>query len=89
MRTDSDENQVTIVVGNIGDPIRPEDMPNLFEPFFSTKPGGTGLGLAVSQKIIQEHGGDIHASSLARGTEFTITLPLKGGPSSGTLAPAL
>lgn len=72
-----DQNAV-IVVGNTGEPIHPEDMPNLFEAFFSTKPGGTGLGLAVSQKIVQDHGGDIRAaSSLKRGTEFTVTLPLE------------
>jgi len=76
IRSQADSAQYTVVVANTGDPIRPEDMPNLFEPFFSTKPGGTGLGLAVSQKILQEHGGDIRAkSSLAHGTEFIITLP--------------
>lgn len=69
---------IVITVRNTGRPIHPEDLANLFEPFFSTKPGGTGLGLTVSQKIIQDHGGDIRAaSSLARGTIFTITLPLQ------------
>ncbi len=61
---------------NTGEPIRPEDVPSLFEPFFSTKPGGTGLGLAVSQKIVQEHGGDIRVNStLTQGTRFIVTLP--------------
>jgi len=68
--------RVVITVGNTGEPVRPEDVPKLFEPFFSTKPGGTGLGLAVTQKIIQDHGGDIRfVSSLERGTEFIVTLP--------------
>ena len=78
VRTEADSSRFTIVVGNTGELIKPEDMPNLFEPFFSTKLGGTGLGLAVSQKIIQEHGGDISVtSSLARGTEFMISLPFR------------
>ena len=78
VKVERDDQHVRIVVGNTGEPIHPEDMPNIFEPFFSTKPSGTGLGLAVSQKIAQDHGGDIRAaSSLERGTEFTITLPLE------------
>ncbi len=68
--------RVVVTVANTGEPIRPEDVPKLFEPFFSTKPGGTGLGLAVTQKIVQDHGGDIRCvSSLERGTEFLISLP--------------
>ena len=70
-------NVASITISNTGEAIRPEDIPSLFEPFFSTKPGGTGLGLAVSQKIIQEHGGDLRViSSTARGTSFAVTLPI-------------
>jgi len=66
-------------VRNTGAPIHPEDLGNLFEPFFSTKPGGTGLGLTVSQKIIQDHGGDITVrSDREHGTQFIFTMPLKG-----------
>ena len=81
VETDSESALVHVV--NSGELIRPEHMPSLFEPFFSTKPGGTGLGLAVSQKIVQEHGGDITAtSSLAGGTRFTIRIPLTQRPRS-------
>ena len=75
-RVEMQPKQIALSIINTGELIRPEDMPNIFEPFFSTKPGGTGLGLAVSQKIVQEHGGDIRVlSTLEGGTEFTITLP--------------
>jgi len=51
-------------------------IPNLFDPFFTTRPDGTGLGLAVTKKIIVDHGGDIEVKSrLGVGTTFTICLP--------------
>lgn len=55
----------------------PEDMiPNIFDPFFTTRPDGTGLGLAVTRKIIIDHGGDIEVrSKVGTGTTFTISLP--------------
>jgi signal transduction histidine kinase len=50
---------------------------HMFEAFFSTKPGGSGLGLPTTAKIIEAHGGRIHVQSEAgRGTQFTIELPV-------------
>ncbi|MEH7306037.1 ATP-binding protein [Neobacillus drentensis] len=49
---------------------------HIFDPFFSTKDTGTGLGLSVSRKIVENHRGTILASSHENGTEFTIVLPL-------------
>ena len=55
----------------------------LFQPFFTTKPKGTGLGLWLSQRIVQDHGGSITVESVpGKGTTFTITLPTMGEPSS-------
>jgi signal transduction histidine kinase len=55
----------------------PEVLGRIFKPFFSTKPGGTGLGLPTTRKIIWAHGGTLHAQSeVGRGTKFTIRLPV-------------
>ena len=49
----------------------------IFEAFYSTKPGGTGLGLPTTGKIIEAHGGTITCQSeVGRGTRFTIELPM-------------
>ena len=67
---------VEVHVHNTGPPIEKKHMADLFEPFFTTKPNGTGLGLAVSQKIMHDHGGEIHVkSSEEEGTTFTIAFP--------------
>jgi signal transduction histidine kinase len=61
---------------NEGPPISPELLPRVFELFFTTKPGGSGVGLALCQRILAEHGGTITLDSTAdAGTTVTITLP--------------
>jgi signal transduction histidine kinase len=57
--------------------ISPSDFGHLFEPYFTTRPDGTGLGLMIVQRIIQEHGGriDVH-SEPGIGTTFTVFLPI-------------
>ena len=58
----------------------------MFEAFFSTKPGGSGLGLPTTQKIIDAHGGRISVQSeVGRGTQFTISLPLPARIAGGDL----
>lgn len=69
---------VRIRVSDTGTGITAENMAHLFEPFFTTKRNGTGLGLAVTRRIIEEHRGTIHVESdPSRGTTFTILLPAK------------
>jgi len=67
---------VRISVTDTGHGIPADRLPEIFTPFFTTKPEGCGLGLAVVHSIIEEHGGEIDVSSVAgEGTTFTVSLP--------------
>ena len=71
------EGHAVITVSDTGHGIRGEDLPLLFEPFFTRKGAGTGLGLSITQRIIEEHHGTIRADSLpGRGAVFIIRLPM-------------
>jgi two-component system sensor histidine kinase PilS (NtrC family) len=68
--------QIQIRVSDTGHGIADEDFPHIFEPFYSTKPEGSGLGLALVYRVLQDHGGHVEAKSrVGEGTTFTITLP--------------
>jgi signal transduction histidine kinase len=72
----AEEGWVEVSVEDTGAGISSDDLPKIFDPFFSTKEGGTGLGLALTQHIVAEHGGSIEvASRPGRGTSFTLKLP--------------
>ena len=74
---DLDKKRLTVEVEDTGCGISPEHLVKIFDPFFSTKPKGSGLGLAVNYGIIEKHGGNIQVSSkLGRGTRFTIEIPV-------------
>jgi len=72
---------VTVEVADSGPGIPPDVMPHLFEPFFTTKGVGigTGLGLDISQRIVQQHNGTIEVQSRPGNTRFIVRLPLKAG----------
>jgi signal transduction histidine kinase len=66
-----------ISISDNGPGIPPDVLPKLFRPFFTTKAKGTGLGLAVVQKIIVQHGGQVEVRNRpGGGAEFIVTLPL-------------
>jgi PAS domain S-box-containing protein len=59
--TEGKENWIECSVKDLGPGIQPENLPKIFEPFFSTRRGGFGLGLAIAQKTMQDHGGELLA----------------------------
>jgi PAS domain S-box-containing protein len=71
--------RATVEVEDNGIGIAPEDREKIFLPFFTTKPSGTGLGMAIVKKIVDLHGGDIVIDSApGRGTRVRISLPAVG-----------
>lgn len=78
VRTDKDEQWVSITFSDSGGGISPENMSKIFDPYFTTKAGGSGLGLLIVRRIVREHGGEIDlASDLGKGLTITIRLPLR------------
>ena len=72
------DNFATISVNDTGRGIPPEALPNIFRPFFTTKRQGTGLGLSLTKRIVEDHGGRIEVTSQPGvGTRFTVWLPLR------------
>jgi signal transduction histidine kinase len=70
---------VGITIRDTGTGISPDDVKNIFKPFYTTKERGVGLGLAICQKIIKEHGGSIRVKSIAgQGSVFFIRLAAEG-----------
>jgi two-component system sensor histidine kinase PilS (NtrC family) len=68
-----------LTVADTGRGIAPADVSHIFEPFYSTKPEGSGLGLALVHRIVRDHDGDIEVRTDPQtGTVFTLTLPLGG-----------
>ncbi|MGC1438066.1 MAG: ATP-binding protein, partial [Terriglobales bacterium] len=58
--------------------IAPQNLPNIFRPFYTTKGDGTGLGLSLAHRIVEDHHGRIEVSSVVgKGSTFTVLLPFQ------------
>jgi signal transduction histidine kinase len=82
----SDDHRITIHFDDEGQGIPPENMNKIWDPFFTTKEKGTGLGLGIVKNIIEAHGGSIQiVNRPVSGARVTVELPLK--PTSTGTAP--
>jgi signal transduction histidine kinase len=74
----TEDDLVAITVNDEGRGIPPEQLTNIFRPFYTTKGHGTGLGLSLARRMVESHGGTIGVqSTLGQGTRFTIELPVR------------
>jgi hypothetical protein len=81
------DESVAILVTDNGRGISPETLPNIFRPFYTTKGNGTGLGLSLARRIVEEHHGQIDATStVGKGTQFTVLLPLRRATAASSVA---
>ncbi|MGA3171583.1 MAG: ATP-binding protein [Chthoniobacteraceae bacterium] len=77
IRTDRDEDHVSVTFNDTGGGIPAENMSKVFDPYFTTKQTGSGLGLLIVRRIVREHGGEIDmVNNQGRGLQLTIRLPL-------------
>ena len=78
IRTNRDEDHVSVTFQDSGGGIPTENMSKVFDPYFTTKEGGSGLGLLIVRRIVREHGGEIDiVNNQGRGLELTIRLPVR------------
>jgi signal transduction histidine kinase len=73
-----EEGAFIIRVQDDGPGIAPEVLRRIYEPFYSTKEGGTGLGMSIVHSLVSLHGGTIEIDTSARGTRFDVRIPLRG-----------
>jgi two-component system, NtrC family, sensor kinase len=79
--------QVIVVIGDSGPGISEQDLPHIFEPLWTTKAQGTGLGLPICRDILERLGGAIEVDSrVGRGTTVSLTLPVGFGPAASRRA---
>lgn len=78
---EGEEGSIVLRVGDTGPGIDPENRDKIFEPFYTAKAKGLGLGLSIVEAIIARHGGEIVLDDeVACGTSFSVTLPIKNNP---------
>jgi signal transduction histidine kinase len=79
VRTDRTGQSARVQISDTGAGIAKDKLSRVFDPFYSSRPGGSGLGLPTAKRIIESHAGKISVTSEpTKGTLFTIELPLSG-----------
>jgi signal transduction histidine kinase len=73
------DGSVQVAVSDDGPGIPEEAREHVFDPYFTTRDSGTGLGLAVSREVVTHHGGSLSFVTGGSGTTFTMSLPARGG----------
>jgi len=76
---DGDKPVVSVEISDNGPGVHDDDLPYIFDPFFSKKPGGTGLGLSNVKKIVEAHGGEVEAYTKRKRFCLSFCVPLKVG----------
>jgi two-component system sensor histidine kinase HydH len=77
VKTVTGNNYIKVIISDTGVGIDESNLPSIYDPYFTSKPAGTGLGLAVVQKIMEAHGGKIAVQSvLGQGTDVILQFPL-------------
>jgi len=85
VRTTIGDRLVELSVSDTGPGLSPEAQQHLFEPFFSTKPHGLGMGLVIVRSVVERHHGRVHAKNrVAGGAIFRVDLPVIGGAAPGS-----
>jgi signal transduction histidine kinase len=75
---DTRDGCASVVVSDPGRGISPANLPNIFRPFYTTKSDGTGLGLSLARRIVEDHHGRIEVRSvIGKGSQFTVLLPFQ------------
>jgi len=76
--TKASDNKVFIVIEDTGIGVSRENLSRVFDPFFTTKASGLGLGLTLTKRVIEEHGGKVDfQSKMGEGSIVTISLPIE------------
>jgi PAS domain S-box-containing protein len=73
------EGSLVVEVSDTGPGVPPEVQANMFKPYFSTKSKGSGMGLALTEKLVNQHGGHISYHTGGQGTTFCVTIPMVAG----------
>ncbi len=82
-QTETGQGLVLVTISDTGPGIHPQQMDNIFTPFYTTKKHGTGLGLSISRKMVRDLGGDISLESHpGHGTSFRIRIPVPSSPAA-------